>query len=87
MILDARLANVIAKQCPHVQLLTVEGLGQVEIEFPTDLPKELEAEHLNNLRVHVGISDVKGCLHRSKLPAGKCVYECLDLEVVAHDIG
>ena len=85
MILDARWVNAIALAPPGVHLCSVEGLSKIEIELPSDLPPEIDSLILDQILVHVGISDVKDCFHRLILTDELSDLFCLDESFTAAD--
>ena len=66
MISDARLANLDFEEPPPVSLLTGEGMGAIEVELEdVDLS---DYELLDSLLFWLGLSDVKDCFHRMRVP-------------------
>ena len=66
MITDARLSNSLFKEPPGVCLMTGEGLGRIEVtldDLTWPSPEAVEA-----ISIHVGLSDVKDCFHRMRVP-------------------
>ena len=66
MITDARLSNSMFREPPGVCLMTGEGLGRIEVTLDNTTwpsPEALEA-----ISIHVGLSDVKDCFHRMRVP-------------------
>ena len=55
---------------PGVELCSSEALARLEIQLPDNvLPGSPEAgEALRQVRVALGLADVKGCFHRYKVP-------------------
>ena len=66
MITDARLANRCFKAAPGVNLMTSEGFGRFEVCFDDNVFASPEA--ILKVRVLLGLSDVKDCFHRMRVP-------------------
>ena len=84
MITDARRANQMFRDPPGVSLMTGEGFGRIEIEFDAAVANNPDA--LSALEFHVGLSDVKDCFHRLRVPAWMSRYFCW-LPVAAKVVG
>lgn len=66
MITDARRANACFHDPPGVNLMTGEGIGRIEVEL--DGATWMTEEVADALRVFVGLSDVRDCFHRMRVP-------------------
>ena len=66
LITDARRSNQCFVEPPGVQLITAEGLGKFEVEVEDGLLNHDVA--FDKLAFHLGLSDVKDCFHRMKVP-------------------
>ena len=69
MILDARRSNCYFSKPPHTELLTSEGLGDIEMIELQDLPGESETFILT-----VATADIDNCFHRLIMPGWMSVY-------------
>ncbi|CAK9007629.1 Uncharacterized protein SCF082_LOCUS9531 [Durusdinium trenchii] len=74
MITDARCANRLFKDAPPVSLMTSEGLGRVELEMGVAALEDTSL--FDHLVVHLGLSDVKDCFHRMRVPRWLSRYFC-----------
>jgi hypothetical protein len=74
-ITDARLANALFEDPPGVQLVTGEGFGRIEDELPDGVMSDLL---LRDLRVVLGLSDVKDCFHLCRVPLWLARHFCWD---------
>ena len=72
MIIDARGTNRLLKEPPGVDLLTADGFARVETA-----PRH--KQFLSNMKISVGLSDVKDCFHRLRQPRWLSEYFCLDV--------
>ena len=83
LITDCRPTNQIFREAPGVSLMTAEGLGRIEVELADEVwcnPSAMAA-----MRTFVGLSDVKDCFHRLRVPAWLSRYfawESVPAEVV-----
>ena len=70
LILDCRRINRLFVNPPGVELCSSEALARLEIQLPDNvLPGSPEAgEALRQVRVALGLADVKDCFHRYKVP-------------------
>ena len=66
LITDARRANQLFKAPPGVQLLSSEGFGKIELDVSAEVLGDPEA--FSALEIFVGLSDIKDCYHRMKVP-------------------
>ena len=66
MITDARLSNLRFKAAPGVSLMTAESFGRFEVEFDGEIFADPEV--ISKFTAFVGLSDVKDCLHRLRVP-------------------
>ena len=66
MITDARKANKMFREPPGVTLMTGEGIGRIEIEVDGDVWASHDA--MEAVTTFVGLSDVKDCFHRMRVP-------------------
>ena len=74
MITDARLANAKFRDAPPVSLMTAEGLGRIEIEFGEEVSSQQQL--VEQLAIHVGLSDVENCFHRLRVPLWLSRFFC-----------
>ena len=65
MIIDARRANHHFERPPHVDLLTAEGLSNIEIDLGGE---ESDSPSLETLVFFLGTADVEDCFHRILIP-------------------
>ena len=72
MITDCRPTNQIFREAPGVSLMTAEGLGRVEVELSDEVWGDPAA--LSAVQTFVGLSDVKDCFHRLRVPAWMSRY-------------
>ena len=72
MITDARAPNRMFRDPPGVSLMTGEGLGRFEVECEDTVFASYEA--MSALSVFVGLSDVRDCFHRMRVPAWLARY-------------
>ena len=72
MITDARPANRLFNDPPGVSLMTGEGLGRIELACDDEIFSDVAA--LEALDVFVGLSDVKDCFHRMRVPKWLAQY-------------
>ncbi|CAK0847687.1 unnamed protein product, partial [Prorocentrum cordatum] len=70
MIVDARRASAWFNVPPSVQLLSCEGFGRVEVRLPEGVAigSARAEELLGKFRLFLGITDVKGCFYRMRIP-------------------
>ena len=63
---------------PSVALSTAETFSKIELEIPQEFAHDPRArqEFLQQLEIHVGLSDVKDCFHRIKQPRWLARYFC-----------
>eukprot|EP00435_Cladocopium_sp_Y103_P042465 s504_g11.t1 len=66
MITDARPANRLFRDPPGVSLMTGEGLGRIEVACDDSVFANSAA--LEALSVFIGLSDVRDCFHRMRVP-------------------
>lgn len=66
MITDARKSNLHFYPAPGVSLMTSESFGRIEIEL--DQHGWPDSNALDAVSTFVGLSDVKDCFHRMKVP-------------------
>ena len=72
MITDARVANRHFVDPPGVSLLSGEGFGRIEVKLEdATWFDEMIGDRLS---IHVGLSDVKDCFHRMRVPAWLARY-------------
>ena len=76
LITDARRSNAHFKEPPGVSLITAEGLGRIEVELDGDLWNDPTIT--DHLAFHLGLSDVKDCFHRMKVPVWLSKYFAWD---------
>ena len=78
MIVDGRGANMRFHDPPSVALSTAETFSKIELEIPQEFAHDSRArqEFLQQLEIHVGLSDVKDCFHRIKQPRWLARYFC-----------
>ena len=67
MITDARRANACFHEPPSVALMTGEGMGRIEVEL--DGSAWMSPEVAEAMSIVVGLSDVRDCFHRMRVPA------------------
>ena len=65
MITDARLANQYFKAPPSVSMLSSEGFGRIEVTFSAKAQSRMPEDAIE---AFIGISDVRDCFHRMKVP-------------------
>eukprot|EP00438_Fugacium_kawagutii_P016537 Skav227298 [mRNA] locus=scaffold2645:95140:99516:- [translate_table: standard] len=66
MITDARRANACFHDPPGVNLMTGEGIGRIEVEL--EGATWMTEEVADALSIFVGLSDVRDCFHRMRVP-------------------
>ena len=66
LITDARLPNSWFLPAPGVTLMTSESFGRFEVEFECEVHEDLVAQ--DAMQVVLGLSDVKDCFHRLRVP-------------------
>ena len=81
MITDARPANRLFLEPPGVSLMTGEGLGRIEVVCDDTIFADISA--LDNLEVFIGLSDVKDCFHRMRVPSWLARYFAWDAVTAA----
>lgn len=74
MISDARRANQFFREPPGVSLMTGEAFGRFELEF--DENTVVDDVVLSSLDIFSGLSDVKDCFHRLRVPMWLSRYFC-----------
>ena len=84
MITDARQSNSCFNDPPGVNLMTGEGLGKIEVVF--DDGAMPDHEMLDALTVFIGLSDVRDCFHRMRVPGWLARYFAWE-PVAAHVVG
>ena len=84
MITDARSANRLFKDPPSVSLMTGEGLGRIEVACGETVFTDLEA--MDALSIYIGLSDVRDCFHRMRVPQWLAQYFAWE-PVPAHILG
>ncbi|CAK0863884.1 unnamed protein product [Prorocentrum cordatum] len=70
MIVGARRASAWFNVPPSVQLLSCEGFGRVEVRLPegVTIGSARAEELLGKFRLFLGMTDVKGCFYRMRIP-------------------
>ena len=66
LITDARLSNRMFKPAPGVHLMTSESFGRFEVSFEDSVYSSPEA--IREVITFLGLSDVKDCFHRLRVP-------------------
>ena len=66
MITDARLSNLKFKAAPGVSLMSSESFGRIEVAFENGV--FADPEEIDRLVTYLGLSDVKDCFHRMRVP-------------------
>ena len=74
LITDARCSNQKFLEAPGVNLMTSEGMGRIELEIDEDLAGDGNA--LDGVSIHLGLSDVKDCFHRLRVPLWLSKFFC-----------
>ncbi|CAK9032346.1 Protein disulfide isomerase-like 2-1 [Durusdinium trenchii] len=67
LITDCRPTNEIFREAPGVSLTTAEGFGRIEVELEDDCWGDYKL--LSAVTTYVGLSDVRDCFHRMRVPA------------------
>jgi hypothetical protein len=84
MITDARQSNSCFYDPPGVNLMTGEGLGKIEVVFDEGVMPNHEM--LDALTVFIGLSDVRDCFHRMRVPSWLARYFAWE-PIAAHVVG
>lgn len=84
LITDARRSNQLFRDAPGVGLMTGEGFGRIEVELDDSVACDTSA--MNALEFYVGLSDVKDCFHRLRVPMWLSRYFCW-IPVTAKTVG
>lgn len=84
LITDARRSNQLFRDAPGVGLMTGEGFGRIEVELDDSVACDTSA--MNALEFYVGLSDVKDCFHRLRVPMWLSRYFCW-MPVTAKTVG
>ncbi|CAE7943852.1 unnamed protein product, partial [Symbiodinium sp. KB8] len=66
LITDARLANKMFKAAPGVSLMSSESFGRIEVTFEDSI--FADPEQVAQFVTYLGLSDVKDCFHRLRVP-------------------
>ena len=66
MITDARRSNLHFKAAPGVSLMTAESFGRLKVEFDGEVFADPGV--ISKLTAFIGLSDVKDCFHRLRVP-------------------
>ena len=66
LITDARRSNAYFKEAPGVSLMTGEGMGRIEVQLENNL--WWNQELARGFSSFIGLSDVKDCFHRMRVP-------------------
>ncbi|CAK0824695.1 unnamed protein product, partial [Prorocentrum cordatum] len=88
MIVDARRANAWFGVPPSVQLLSCEGFGRVEVKLPEGVAfgSARGEELLNGFKLFLGMTDVKDCFYRMRIPVSLAKFFSLPA-APAHVLG
>ena len=78
LIIDGRRANARLKEPPGVSLATAEAFSRIEMETAGEGEHPGEVPNFEEVRVHVGLSDVKDCFHRMRQPRWLREFFALD---------
>ena len=74
LITDARRSNQLFREAPGVNLMTGESFGRIEVEVADSVVNDASA--MCALEFFVGLSDVKDCFHRLRVPMWLSRYFC-----------
>lgn len=74
LITDARCSNQKFLEAPGVSLMTSEGMGRIELEIEENLAGD--GKVLDGVAIHLGLSDVKDCFHRLRVPFWLSKFFC-----------
>lgn len=74
MITDARRSNQLFRDPPPVGLMTAEGFGRFELSLDGDLLGDDQVQ--SAFEVFLGLSDVRDCFHRMRVPHWMARYFC-----------
>lgn len=79
MILDSRQANQLFRAPPGVELCSAEGFARLEVTVPeSHHPGSPEfAKDLEGFGLYFGLSDIKDCFHRLRIPSWLSKYFAL----------
>ena len=74
MITDARRSNQLFRDPPSVSLMTAEGFGRFELSIQDELFGDNQVQ--SAFEVFLGLSDVRDCFHRMRVPHWMARYFC-----------
>ncbi len=74
MITDARRSNQLFRDPPPVSLMTAEGFGRFELSLQHELFGDSQVH--SAFEVFLGLSDVRDCFHRMRVPHWMARYFC-----------